>query len=62
VSSRLDAFKATAPEPMRRLTTNGADDFAAGRTVEIPCGDRTLVIDWSKPPDSAQLVRWVNRG
>ena len=32
--------------------------FSTGALVEIPCGQKTLVIDWSKPPASAELFQW----
>jgi predicted esterase len=58
VSTALDAFKLMAPEPMRTMRNTRTDDFTAGNTVKVPCGTRTLVIDWSKPGESAELFRW----
>ena len=57
--TKLDAFKAMAPDPMRTLTTDGDDDLTAGRTVVISCGDRTLTIDWSQPAHSTELFAWT---
>jgi cephalosporin-C deacetylase-like acetyl esterase len=56
--TRFDAFKKMAAEPMRTLTNPRRDDFLAGTRIEIACADRTLCIDWSKPPDNAELVCW----
>lgn len=57
-TTRFDSFKATASEPMATLTTDCEDDFSARRIVEIPCGQKTLVIDWSKPADCIELFSW----
>ena len=59
VTDRMSTFKAEAPGRMMRLERSGEDDFSAGRVVEIPCADRTLRIDWSKPGGSCELVKWV---
>ncbi len=56
--TKLEAFKAMAPEPMRTLTNETEDDFLAGRVIEIPCGEKTLVIDWSKATDDIELFVW----
>ncbi len=56
--TKLEAFKMMAPEPMMTLTNNIKDDFSAGRIIEIPCGAKTLIIDWSKPTDSIELFLW----
>lgn len=56
--TKLDAFKAMAPEPMRTMKNDIEDDFSAGRTIEIPCGEKTLIIDWSQPTDSIKLFSW----
>ena len=58
VTTRLEGFKVMAPEPVRTLTNDGPDDFALGSTVVIPCADRELVIDWSQPAESVQLLSW----
>ena len=57
-TTRLNAFKVMASEPIKTLVHETEDDFSAGRTVEIPCGSKTLVIDWSKPTDSIELFSW----
>ncbi len=56
--TKLEAFKAMAPEPMRTIVNDKEDDFLAGRVIEILCGEKTLVIDWSKPTDSVELFKW----
>ena len=56
--TKLDAFKAMGDEPLRTLINSRGDDFATGSTVKIPCGDKTLHIDWSKPADSLELFTW----
>ena len=54
-TTRVETFKRTAPAIMQELTSPGPDDFALGGTISIPCADRTLKIDWSRPPDSFDL-------
>jgi dipeptidyl aminopeptidase/acylaminoacyl peptidase len=58
VSNRLEAFKAMAPRFLGARTNPDETDFVAGRRVEIACAGRTLVVDWSRPPASAELMRW----
>lgn len=62
VTTRLNTFKQRAPELMRTLTREGEDDFAAQRLIEIPCADRVLRIDWSKPTHSHALFSWHDEG
>ncbi len=57
-TTKMDAFRTMAPEPMRTHTNNEENDFLAGRTVEIPCAGRTLRIDWSKAADDVSLFAW----
>jgi len=59
VTTRLDTFRRRAPRAVRSCRLRGQDDFAAGRTVRVPCGQRTLQIDWSQPNESMDLFRWV---
>ena len=56
--TKIEAFKEMATDPMNNLTCNTEDDFMAGRTIEIPCGEKTLIIDWSQPPDNIKLFHW----
>jgi dienelactone hydrolase len=57
VSSRLAAFNAMAPRFLAHVNPL-EPEFLTGDRVELPCAGRTLVIDWSQPPASADLVRW----
>lgn len=50
-TERLDSFLKAA----RRVEK---DDFSAESVIRIPCADRTLVIDWSKPGHDLDLIRW----
>ncbi len=56
--TKIEAFKAMATEPMNNLTCDTDDDFITGRTIEISCGEKTLIIDWSQPTDSINLFSW----
>lgn len=59
VTTRYDTFLATAPEPMRTRVNEAEDDFSARRRIEIPCGEKTLVVDWGKEPDDPRLLEWI---
>lgn len=56
--SKFDAFKAMAPDAMKKLRSKRKDDFLKKSKVKIPCGPKTLCIDWSKPTDSTELFHW----
>ena len=43
--TKIEAFKSLATDPMNNLTCDREDDFMAGRTIEIPCGEKMLIID-----------------
>jgi acetyl esterase/lipase len=58
-TSRLETFKQTAPDYVNSLVNSEQDDFLQGSSISIPCGQKTLLIDWSKPAVSMDLVRWV---
>ena len=58
VTTRYDTFLKTAPGPMSSLTNEAEDDFSAGRRIEIPCGDRTLAVDWGRAADDPTLLEW----
>jgi len=58
ITTRLESFKRNAPAFLKALTNDRVDDFAAGRTIKIPCEGWTLVIDWSKGPDEPGLFSW----
>jgi pimeloyl-ACP methyl ester carboxylesterase len=57
VTSRLDRFKLVMPARAGTRRPAEPDDFAAGRIVEMPCAGKTVRVDWSRPPDSVELVR-----
>lgn len=58
VSSRLAAFQAMAPQFIRDRGRPGPTDWEAGFKVELPCGARTLVVDWSQSATSPSLFQW----
>jgi len=58
-TTMLKAFKAMVPRPLRTLTNTQKDIFLTGGQVEIPCADKTLRIDWSKPTDDTRLLAWT---
>jgi pimeloyl-ACP methyl ester carboxylesterase len=59
VSNRIEAFKTMAPRFLPTTRNARASTMLAGDTITLPCADRTLVIDWSQPADSADLFRWA---
>lgn len=58
VSTRLAAFQALAPRFLQPRAESGPADWDTGSTIEIPCGAKTLVVDWSEPATSPRLFRW----
>lgn len=58
VSSRTDAFKATATEYLRKFHNAADDDFTKESIIHIPCREKTLTIDWSQPESSLNLFKW----
>jgi fermentation-respiration switch protein FrsA (DUF1100 family) len=58
VSSRFAAFQTMAPQFIRDRVRPGPTDWEAGLKVELPCGDRTLVVDWAQPATSPSLFQW----
>jgi dipeptidyl aminopeptidase/acylaminoacyl peptidase len=59
VSDRISAFKAMAPRFLPTVLNPHTPEFVTGETVTLTCADRALVIDWSQPSESAELMRWV---
>ncbi len=57
-TTMFKSYKALAVKPLTKITNNQIDDFKAKRTIEIPCEDKRLRIDWSKPTESAGLFTW----
>jgi dienelactone hydrolase len=60
VTTRFDTFKETAPRFLNEMVSEQEDDFAAQRIVTIPCADRKLIIDWSRPTGDIGLFQWVD--
>ncbi len=58
VSSRMAAFQAMAPKFLLDRARPGPTDWDAGSVMELPCGERTLVVDWSQPATSPNLFKW----
>ena len=59
VTTRMETLKRRGTEALQTWAREAKDDFAAGRTIDIPCADRVLRIDWSKPPASHELAVWL---
>ncbi|MBO4303701.1 MAG: prolyl oligopeptidase family serine peptidase [Lentisphaeria bacterium] len=57
-TNKLEAYKKMIPSALETLLNPETDDFAAGRSIRIPCADKVLVIDWAKAPESPELFRW----
>jgi predicted esterase len=58
VTNRLVTFRERAPGPLSTLRRRGPDDFALGSAVTLECGDRILIVDWSRPAADPALIRW----
>lgn len=58
ITTRLEAFKSMITNPAKELKNDKEDDFKKGTTVKIPCGSKTLIIDWSKEITDNNLFRW----
>jgi hypothetical protein len=58
VTTREAATAELADGDLQTLQTEGQTDFDRGSVIEIPCTDKTLIIDWSKPADDLQLIMW----
>lgn len=57
VANRLDTFKEIS-ENILSMSRGYPDDFILGSKITIPCGEKALHIDWSKPASDASLFRW----
>lgn len=57
-TNRRDETVALADDLLRNSVNDKDIDFTAGREIRIPCVHKQLVIDWSKPVDGENLVRW----
>jgi hypothetical protein len=61
MTNRRDATVELADRLLREGRRSGTDDFAAARTIRIPCGADDFVIDWSRPAEDPGLARWERR-
>ena len=59
VSNRIEAFKAMAPKFLKKCSNTETPEITSGGKVELQCTGRKLIIDWSRPPSSHELMRWV---
>ena len=57
--TKINAFNRLIGDVLAADALSEADDFTAKRTVTVPCGDRTLQIDWGKDAASMELFRWL---
>lgn len=62
VTNRRDATVELADGLIQNARREGEDDFAAGRTVRVSCGDSDFVMDWSRPTWDHELARWEGAG
>ncbi|HQD39654.1 MAG: prolyl oligopeptidase family serine peptidase [Firmicutes bacterium] len=58
-TTKLEAFKAMVPKLMECRKDNQEHDFNLKGKVLIPCGEKTLVVDWSCVQTSTELLRFV---
>ena len=58
VTNRRDATLELADDLLRDSVNEKEIDFEVGSEIRIPCETKQFVIDWSKPVDAEDLVRW----
>ena len=56
--TKIDAYNAMAQKFLGTYENSRTDDFAAGSRICIPCGERTLKIDWSRDVRDPELMVW----
>ena len=56
--TKVDAFNAMAAKFLDTYENQRQDDFSAGSVITIPCGAKTLTIDWGKEVDDERLMSW----
>ena len=56
--SKLEAFKLMASKFLPTYENSRTDDFAAASTITIPCGEKTLCIDWGRDVRDAKFLSW----
>jgi hypothetical protein len=57
-TTMFQAYRVMAVKPLQTLKNTSKDAFSGNMKVEIPCADKTLRIDWSKPIDDDLLFSW----
>ncbi|MFA5865516.1 MAG: prolyl oligopeptidase family serine peptidase [Phycisphaerae bacterium] len=57
-TTRLKAFQEMMIKAMETPARPGLDDFVTSRRLKIPCKSRTLIIDWSEPVESSNVIAW----
>ncbi len=58
VITKLDAFMRMAPKFLSSCENQRVDDFTAASQITIPCGDKTLSIDWACEIRDPKLLSW----
>ena len=56
--SKFDAYMRMAPKILDSYENSRTDDFAAASIINIPCGEKTLNIDWGLDVRNPQLLSW----
>lgn len=57
-TTKLEAFKAMVPLFIDSYENNRIDDFTAGTKITIPCGEKTMYVDWSRDVLDPELMKW----
>jgi hypothetical protein len=47
-----------APKFLSSYENQRVDDFTAASQITIPCGDKTLSIDWARDIRDPKLLSW----
>ncbi|MBQ9367798.1 MAG: prolyl oligopeptidase family serine peptidase [Victivallales bacterium] len=55
---KVEAFHAMAAKFMDTYENNRRDDFASGSVITIPCGAKTLTVDWGKEVRDEGFMIW----
>ena len=58
VTTRRDVAVELANDLILSARSDGENDFDRGSRIVIPCVTRACVVDWSKPPQDADLIHW----
>ncbi len=58
VISKLEAFMSMAPKFLPTYENSRTDDFWAGSKITIPCGEKTLSIEWARDVRDPQFLSW----